>query len=275
MAGTKGSLTGQGGLAKFGCRFEGANPPRNQRYHEDWMNLSNQTPAAKTPDQEAGLLEWFLDVYWPKFGKQTLYGLILIAVAVSAVLWYKGDRVNQLAQENKQLGPAYIFLGEDKADSAEAFLTAFVKNSHSRLVQDKAYLMLGQIAYGKGKFDEAIAAFSKVDLANTDLPLIASGALHGLASSHIQKKDYAKAVENLEALVSRFGRKTGNPSENLVGKEVVDLAPTVPNALWKLALSYRELKNPEKSKAAAAKLAKVYPDSREAYDAKRLMAQLP
>src|SRR5690606_29178267 len=98
---------------------------------------------------------------------------------------------------------------------------------------------------------------------------------HGLASSHIQKKDYARAAEYLESFVSRFGRKTGNPAENLVGKEVVDLAPSVPNALWKLALSYRELKNADKAKSAAEKLVKVYPESREAYEAKRLLAQLP
>jgi len=239
------------------------------------MNLSNQTPAAKSSDQEAGLLEWFLIDFWPRFGKQTLYGLIILAVGVSAVFWYKGDRVNQMAQENKQLGPAYILLSEDKNDSAAAFLTDFVKTSHSRLVQDKAYLMLGQIAFGKGNFDQAIDAFGKVDLENTDQPLIASGALHGLASSHIQKKDYARAAEYLESFVSRFGRKTGNPAENLVGKEVVDLAPSVPNALWKLALSYRELKNADKAKSAAEKLVKVYPESREAYEAKRLLAQLP
>jgi TolA-binding protein len=45
--------------------------------------------------------------------------------------------------------------------------------------------------------------------------------------------------------------------------------------LWKLTLSYRELKNTEKEKATAEKLVKVYPESKEAFDATRLLAQIP
>lgn len=239
------------------------------------MNLFKQTPAAKTPEHEAGLLDWFLVDFWPRFGKQTLYALLAIAIAIVATVWFKNDRVNQQARENKELGQAYIYLSEDKLDSAESFLTGFLKASHSRLVQDKANLMLGQVQYSKGRYDDAIKAFSQVDLENSDQPLISSGALHGLASSQIQKKEYAKAAENLEKFVARFGRKTANPAERVAGKEVVDLSPVVPNALWKLTLSYRELKDNAKAKATAAKLIAIYPESREAYEAKRFLAQIP
>jgi TolA-binding protein len=239
------------------------------------MNLFKQSAPAKPADQEAGLLEWFLDDYWPRFGKQTLYILVGIAVVVAGLVWYNNDRLEQQAKENKELGQAYVYYGEDKLDSAETFLGAFVKVNHSRLVQDKANLMLGQIAYAKGKYDDAIKAFGQVDMANTSQPLIASGAQHGLAACYIQKKDYAQAADNLEKFVSRFGRRTGRPEEKVAGKEVADLSPSVPNALWKLALCYRELKNGDKEKAAAQKLVTVYPESREAFDATRLLAQIP
>ena len=239
------------------------------------MNLFKQTPAAKAPEQETGLVEWFLDDFWPRFGKQTSFGLGVIAVLVAAGVWFNNDRIQSLAQENKELGKAYVYYSEDKYDSAEAFLTSFVKVSHSRLVQDKANLMLGQLHFNKGKFDDAIKAFSLVDLGNTQQPLVSSGALHGLAASYIQNKNYPLAIESLEKFVSQYGKRTGSPEEKVAGKERTDLSPSVPNALWKLALCYRELKNTEKEKATAKKLVAVYPDSRESFDAIRLLAQTP
>ncbi|HKP98424.1 MAG TPA: tetratricopeptide repeat protein [Fibrobacteria bacterium] len=239
------------------------------------MNLFKQTPAAKAPEQEAGLVDWFMDDFWPRFGKQSVYVLVAIAVVVAGVTWYNNDRGQQQGKENKELGQAYVYFSEDKRDSAEKFLASFVKTSHSRLVQDKANLMLGQIHYSNGKYEEAIKAFSLVDLTNTKHPLISSGALHGLASSYIQNKNYPLAAETLEKFVSTFGRRSSSPTEKVAGKEVVDLSPAVPNALWKLTLVYRELKNPEKEKATAAKLVSIYPESRESFDATRLLAQIP
>jgi hypothetical protein len=158
------------------------------------MNLFKQAPADKPKEQEAGLVEWFMIDFWPRFGKQTVYILAGIAIVVSVGVWFNNDRIASQSKENKQLGPAYILYSEDKLDSAEAFLNAFLKTGHSRLVQDKANLMLGQINYTKGKYDDAIKAFSQVDLSNTKQGLIASGALHGLAASYIQKKDYTQAA---------------------------------------------------------------------------------
>lgn len=239
------------------------------------MNDSKQSQTENAPGQESGLVDWFLGDFWPRFGKQTSYVLLAIAVIIAGAAWWNGDRVQSQAKENKELGKAYIYFSEDKYDSAQVFLDTFTKGSHSRLVQDKANLMLGQIHYSKGKYAEAIKAFSLVDESNTDQALLASGALHGLASCYIQNKNYALAAETLEKLVSRFGKRTGAPEEKVAGNGKSDLAPSVPNALWKLALCYRELKDTEKEKAAAGKIVKIYPESRESFDATRLLAQIP
>ena len=229
----------------------------------------------KSPEEESSLVEWLTDEFWPRFGKQTTYVLFGIAAVIAVSVWFNSDRVRSQEKENKELGQAYVYYSEDKYDSAEAFLSSFVKKSHSRLVQDKANLMLGQIAYSKAKYDDAIKAFSLVNLGNTEQPLISSGALHGLAASYIQNKNYPLAAETLEKFVSQYGKKTGRPEEKVAGNEKVDLAPTVPNALWKLALVYRELKNADKAKATAKKLVAIYPESRESFDATRLLAQTP
>lgn len=239
------------------------------------MSLQKPPPTEKPPVEENGLVLWFLDDFVPRYGKQALYVLGGVLLVVLGALYFKGSRESRQAEENKELGQAYTYYAEDKADSAEAFLSAFVRKSHSRLVQDKANLMLGKIYYSKGRYDDAIKAYGAVDHGAKDRPLVASGALHGLASSYIQKKDYAKAAESLEKFVATFMRKTGDPKEKIAGNEVVDLSPVVPNALWKLTLCYRELKDAAKAKATAEKLVKVYPESREAYDATRLLAQIP
>jgi TolA-binding protein len=240
------------------------------------MNLTKQDSTTEKPqDQGAGLFEWFMVDFWPRFGIQTVYLLAGVAVVVSAGVWFNNDRLASQANENKLLGPAYILYSEDKLDSAEVVLNALIKSGHTSLVQAKANLMLGQILYTKGKYDEAIKAFGSVDLSGSSQSLIASGALHGLASSQIQKKDYAGAAENLEKFVSKYQKRTGAPTEKVEGKEVSDLSPVVPNALWKLTLAYRELKNVEKEKSTAEKLVKIYPESKEAFDATRLLAQLP
>jgi TolA-binding protein len=239
------------------------------------MSLQKQPPTEKPPTEENGLAVWFMDDFWPRYGKQASYVIGGLLVVLVAAFWFKGSRENAAARENKELGQAYVYLGEDKTDSAEAFLAAFVQKSHSRDVQDKANLMLGKIYYAKGKYDEAIKAYGSVDAGDKDRALVASGALHGLASSHIQKKEYAKAAGILERFVATFGRRTGNPQEKIAGQEVMDLSPVVPNALWKLALCYKELKDTAKAKATAEKLVKIYPDSREAYEATRFLAQLP
>lgn len=239
------------------------------------MSLQKQPPTENRPVHDNSLVEWFQDDFIPRFGKQALIGLLGVLVVVLGFLWYKSSSENQQARENKELGPAYVYYSQEKPDSAAAYLSAFVQKPHSRPVQDKANLLLGKIMFAQGKYDEAIKAYGAVDHDASDRPLVASGALHGLASSHIQKKEYQKAAELLEKFASRFGRRTGAPGENLAGQEVVDPSPVVPNALWKLALVYRELKQEDKAKATAEKLLKIYPQSREAFDATRLVAQLP
>ena len=90
------------------------------------MNLLKKSQDAKATDQESGLTEWFLDDFWPRFGKQTSLALLAVAVIIAAGVWWNNDHAQSQANENKELGKAYIYLSEDKYDSAEAFLNAFV-----------------------------------------------------------------------------------------------------------------------------------------------------
>ena len=128
--------------------------------------------------------------------------------------------------------------------------------------------------YSQQRYDEALTAYAKVGKGRKSTALIYSGALHGRAAASMQKKDYAAAVSLLEELVNEFGDRTGDPEEKVEGEEVVDRSPTVPNALFKLALCYRELGQMDKAKATAEKLARIYPETREGKDAAKLAVLL-
>jgi TolA-binding protein len=236
-------------------------------------------PAAKTQQGDDGiaedrLTEWFMDVFVPQYGKQA--GIVIATVAIGLMAWFGYRGMSNKAEHtaNRMLGKAYVFLSQENLDSAAAALQDVLNDGPGGVAESKAHLLLGNVRYSQGRFDDALKSYSAVKVSSTRYPLIASGALHGLAAASMEKKDYAKAVEYLEKFVHDFGRRSGNPSEKLAGEEVVDPVPAMPNALWKLALCYRELKDNAKAKAIAEKLVKVYPESREGADAAKLIVQL-
>jgi tetratricopeptide (TPR) repeat protein len=241
--------------------------------------MDNTVKSPKPPlppvDMETSLVEWFTDDFYPRYSKQiwVVAGTVIAAVAVYFI--YTSTAESRAMEANRDLGPVYVLLSEQRLPEAEQALTEFLRKGPTALARDKANLFLGKVYYEGQKYDQAIEAYGKVEAGNDESTgLLYSGALHGLAASHMQKKDYAKAVEVLNDLMARFMRRTGDPAENLAGQEVLDLSPSLPNVLWKQALCYRELNQPEKAKAAVEKLRKAYPDSREAQDGLKLLAML-
>ncbi len=226
------------------------------------------TPAVAT---ETSWVEWFTDDFYPRYTRQVW--VASAALVGAAILYFAWSTHNESSavQANRELGAAYVFLSQDRFSESEQALTAFLREGHSGLARDKAYLFLGKVYYGQGKYDQALETYGKVGKGGKT-PLISSGALHGVAACYMEKKEYARAAETLDEFLSVAMRRTGNPKEELAGEEIVDWSPSVPNALWKQALCYRELKQPEKAKAAVEKLRKAYPDSREARDGEKLIA---
>jgi TolA-binding protein len=236
-------------------------------------------PAAKTQQGDDGiaedrLTEWFMDVFVPQYGKQA--GIVVATVAIGLIVWFSYRGMSHKAEQtsNRMLGKAYVYLSQEKLDSAAAALQDVLNDGPGGIAEAKAHLLLGNVRYSQGRFDDALKSYSSVKVSSTSYPLVASGALHGLAASSMEKKDYAKAAEYLETFVHDFGRRSGNPVEKLAGQEVVDPVPAMPNALWKLALCYRELKDNAKAKSIAEKLVKVYPETREGAEAAKLLVTL-
>jgi TolA-binding protein len=212
--------------------------------------------------------------FWLRYSRQIVIAVVVVAVVGAGWLGWSTLRARSAEADNKRLGAIYVMLREENLPAAEQALNAFIATGPSTLAADKANLFLGKTLYMQQRYDEAIAAYERVGKHGKDVALLYSGALHGRAAAHMQKMEYAKAITLLDELVKTYGVRTGDPEENLVGSEAVDLTPNVPNALWKLALCHRELGQNAEAKAAAEKLLRAYPGSREAKDAERLLAVL-
>jgi TolA-binding protein len=237
------------------------------------MEKTDKAPHS-APLPETSRWSRFSEEFYLRYMREIWITAAVVVVAVVGYFAWSQYHAKAQTAANKKLGEAYVLLRDENLPAAEAALKAFLATGPSGIAEDKANLYLGKVYYSQQRYDESLAAYSKVGKGKKAAALIYSGALHGRAAASMQKKDYAAAVPVLEELVEDFGERTGDPEENLDGEEVVDRSPNVPNALFKLALCYRELGQTDKAKAAAEKLARVYPETREGKDAEKLLVLL-
>jgi TolA-binding protein len=235
------------------------------------MEYTDKTPA---PDRSVFSWGTFSEDFWLRYSRQIVIVAVVIVVVAAGWFAWKSIREKNEVADNKRLGAVHVLLREENLGAAEQALNAFLAENPSGLARDKANLYLGKVLYAQQRYDESQAAYEKVVKRGKSVALLHAGALHGRAAAHMQKAEYAQAVAVLDELVMTYGARTGDPKENLAGSEVVDFAPNVPNALWKLALCHRELGQTVEAKVAAERIVRAYPGSREAKDAEKLLTVL-
>lgn len=214
--------------------------------------------------------------FFVAYGSKIIIALLAVLVLVAVVVKINQSNKNDQKQQAELLGQSFNFIYEGNDDKALAELERLIQNKEvTGLSYAKAALLAGNIKYKKGDFDGAAVLFQKSldNAANVDL--ITAAAMHGRASVAIEKQDYASAVGLLEKFVAKYGERTGDLSDRYRKAEPVDAVPSVPDALWKLALVYQQMGANDKAKATAEKLLKVYGDSQMYVDrAKKLIASL-
>ncbi len=235
-----------------------------------------QAGKTGTGSTKASGFSWrmFAEDFWFRNMRVIVTAAVLVVAAAVAWFVWSAIRESRAAEDNKKLGVAYVLLRGDDPAAAEQALRTFLAGNPTGLARDKANLFLGKLLYRQERYDEALAAYEQVRSGGKKLALLRAGALHGRAAIHMQQADYASAAKLLEELVGSYGVRTGDPREDVVGSEVMDFSPNVPNALWKLALCRRELGEADKARAAAERIVRAYPGSREAQDAARLLVTL-
>lgn len=207
-------------------------------------------------------------------GKWIGTGVVVLALFISGLFYWKRSARTEKIQENKELGPAFVFFGAGAYDSTVQFIDRFLASSPGGLSSAKALLLKGKSLYMLRRYQEAIAAFDRISVSGDAYSLVQSGADLGHAAALMQLGRYLEAAGRLEAFVARYMHKRpdASPSERL--KAEPDGSPSLPGALWKLALCYRQLGEPAQSKSVCERLLRAYAGTDEAALARRLMAVL-
>jgi TolA-binding protein len=138
----------------------------------------------------------------------------------------------------------------------------------------KAALLAGNLHLQNNNLDSAELLY-KITVSNAGkVELISSAAEHGLAVAAMERENYPEAISLLNAFINKYGKRTGDLTKRHTKTEPVDAVPTVPDAMWKLALCYMETGDTEKAKQIAQRLLKIYGDSPKAANALKLLAIL-
>ena len=218
---------------------------------------------------------WLRQEFLPRHGSKVLVLIVVIVAVVIGIMQYQNKTKVAEATFNSELGKSFSFLYQNHIDSAMVSLQALLaKPGVSGLAEAKAALLLGNLQFQKGELDGAEKSFERSQRAAHGVVLIQSAAEHGLATVSMEKKDYAQAVTRLESFVKTYGKRDGDLAAFYAKSGKMDEITTVPDALWKLALVYVELKQNDKAKTTAEHLLKVYGDSRQAVNARKLLATL-
>ena len=203
-----------------------------------------------------------LKEFFQEHGKKLIVVLVVILLGVVGIKQYFDASEAKENSENASLGKAmtFVYSGEDASALAE-FEKIMPELSGISLA--KAALLAGNIQFRQGNFEKALDLFDK-SIANAgSATLIEAAAMHGKASALIEKKDYNNAISALESFIRKFGNRTGNLKDRYSKEEPVDEAPNVYDAMWKLALVYKEAGKTDLAKATAEKLLKIYSDKQE------------
>ena len=240
--------------------------------------MAENTPQNASSPAEAhapSFVDALKNDFLPKHGTKLLVGALVLVVGVVGYTQYQKSVAAKEVAQAEVLGKGFDHLYNGRTDSGLVVLEGVVNGGEAKgLTLAKAALLTANLHLQKGEYDVALKQY-QLSLDNAgDVELIASGALHGLATATMEKKDYAGATKLLEKFVSTYGKRTGDLKARYAKEEPVDAVTTVPDALWKLSLCYAELGQKEQAKASAEKLVKIYGSSRQALQAKKLLASL-
>jgi tetratricopeptide (TPR) repeat protein len=237
-------------------------------------NKPNSSSKA-APNSAESLFEYLKEDFWPQHGTKAIIALVLVAAAVFAITQRISKASAGEAAMAEELGKGldYIYVG--KGDSALMALESSMQNGNLKgLPLAKAALLAGNIHLQNGNLDNAESLYRQTISNASGVEIIFSAAEHGLAVVAMERKNYPEAISLLNGFANKYGKRTGDLAKRYAKTEPVDKIPTVPDALWKLALCYLETGDAENAKQTAQKILKIYGDSPKAADAAKLLVTM-
>jgi len=227
--------------------------------------------ANETNQNNSEIKEFFV-----QHGTKVIVALVVLLVIVAGIIQIRDSRKAAAAEQTELLGKGYTFLYvNDKENALTEFEGLINAGKVNGISLAKAALFAGNIKYEKADYDGAIALFQKSIDNASDVALVRSAAIHGLASAKMEKGDYSAAAKLLEDFVKEFGKRTGDKEDRFQKEEPLDETPLVPDAMWKLVLLHKELGSNGKAKTVAERIIEVYGDNQMYADkAKKFLASI-
>jgi TolA-binding protein len=235
------------------------------------------------PDEYQDSLQMRITKFFESFqngdagnNKNSLIGVVVVVALIVAFLVYQGKNQAKKANlESEVLGKGLAALyAQDQPLAIKEFSQAIESGEISGLSLAKASLLLGNIQLQKGELTLAKASF-ELTLANAgNILAFVSAAEHGLATVLMDEKKFSEAEVALNQYVNKYSQRNPTPSELAKDEFLDDLVHGMDDALFKLALCQKELKNFKAAQITCEKILKSYAGSRRAADAKKLLSAL-
>jgi len=235
-------------------------------------NLPNSNSKA-VPNSAESLLEHLKQDFFPRHGTKIIIAVAIIAAVIFAIAQnFKaaGEKEAAMAEE---LGKGLDYIYTNKGDSALMALESSIQGAAlSGLPLAKAALLAGNLYLQNNNLDSAEILYRTAVANASGVEIISAAAEHGLAVVAMERQNYPEAISLLNAFVNKYGKRSGDLAKRYAKTEPADIVPTVPDALWKLALCHFETGDSEKAKQTAERILKIYGDSQKAADASKLLA---
>ncbi len=210
-----------------------------------------------------------------QLSSRLLIGLVVVVLVVGGALYLKQTRDQDRLKESEALGKAFVALYSGDEAGLRKELEGFLASGPSDpLTRGKANLMMGNLLLRAADAPAAADKFRAAIVDGKGIVLVEAGARHGLAVALMEQSQFDKAATELEAFVKDYSNRSTDAVAIAKGEGGGDQVATVPDASFKLALCYRELKQADKARAVAEALTKSHPASRYAAQARQLIAEL-
>lgn len=238
-------------------------------------NFQEDTYEDRFQSSFKGFLDRFITETVPK-NKNIIFALILFIIG--GIYWSSTNGASNDAKiqtQRDELGKALILGDQGKLkEQAAAFDIFLAKSGNNEIIQAKASLYRANLHYSEAEYDQALDMYSQVLILSGNQPILSSAAELGAASTQIQLKKYEVAKTALKAFIVKYSQRSEDPAIRLRANAKDDIIPTVPSAMWKLALVQKELGDITAAKELCAKIINVYGDSNESKQAARLVETL-
>ena len=141
------------------------------------------------------------------------------------------------------------YLNQNDSQQARIYLTRLVQSAEEDRDKEKAFYLLGWIAYKGEQFDEAIGQFRQI-LESYPLSSYRDESQYWIAWSFFRKRNFQESIEEFQSLILRY------PESSYVS-----------SALLKVGDAYYNLKQYVPAMQSYSRLIKEFPKSKEAPEA--------